>query len=289
MTDITEVFTPDLPHRPADSHKGTFGTTVLINGCYSMVGAAIICTRAALKSGVGKAFAVIPDSVYGIFTAAVPEAICLPIKHDRRGMSRLSNTEKLKEILKKADSVVIGCGLGQSKSTEKLLRFVIENTKSRLIIDADGINLISNNIGFIDKANADIILTPHPAEMSRLCKKNVKEIERDRVKTAMEFAAEHNVTVVLKGKDTVVASKNGRVYINKTGNSGMATGGSGDALAGIIGAMTAFDKDIDRAVINGVCVHGLAGDFAAEKLSETAMLPTDLIEQLPFVYKTYER
>ena len=174
------------------------------------------------------------------------------------------------------------------KPALKKLKLIINYAVSPIVIDADGINLLSCNIDILKRAKTPIILTPHPAEMSRICGKSVSEINANRVIVAADFAKKHGVYLVLKGNETVIAAPDGRVNINPTGNAGMATGGSGDVLSGIIAGLLAYNTDVFDAVTKAVYIHGLAGDISAEKLSQTSVLPSDIIKELPCVFKTLE-
>ena len=269
---------PVLPKRPKSSHKGTFGTALLICGSYGMAGAAILATRGALRSGLGIAKCLLPKSIYPILTIAVPEAVCLPAKETFKGT--LSPFINLKSALSKTSAVLIGCGLGNNRSTLKILKKLIKYSDKPIVIDADGINALSNCIDLLKKANAPIILTPHPAEMARLSKCDIKAVEQNRISIALSFAKEYNCVLVLKGTNTIVASPDGRLFFNTLGNSGMATGGSGDVLAGITVSLLAQGLSPIEAAKSAVYLHSLAGDKAAEKHGEAALMPGDIIEAL---------
>lgn len=271
---------PKIAKRDKSSHKGTFGTALFVCGSYGMAGAAILAAKGALRSGVGKLKMAVHKSIYGICAEAVPEAVFLPFG--------LRFKKAILKDIKTADSILFGCGVGVSFSSFKKLKLIINNAKSPIVIDADGINLLSENIDILKRAKTPIVLTPHPAEMSRLCGKNVSEINNNRLDIAAEFAKKHGVYVVLKGNETVIAAPDGRVNINPTGNAGMATGGSGDVLSGIMAALLAYNIDVFGTVSAAVYIHGAAGDVAAEKLSQTSMLPSDIIKELPCVFKTLE-
>ena len=289
MDNIKVIKAPVLKKRALNAHKGTFGTALLINGSYGMAGAAILSVRSCLRSGIGIAKMCVPDRIYDIIASAVPEAVALPVAATPEGMFSFADAEKILSALTGVSCIVFGCGIGQGKDNALILELLIKNAKCPLIIDADGINTLYPHINIIRQANAPVILTPHPGEMARLCGKSVAEIESNRVLTAKTFAKEHKVYLVLKGSGTVVATPEGEIYINETGNPGMATGGSGDTLTGIMAALISRDKDITRAVTNAVYIHGKAGDVAAERLSETAMIPSDIIDELPCLFKTLER
>lgn len=265
--------------RPKNSHKGTFGTAVLFCGSYGMCGAEILASRAALRSGVGIVKALVCDKNYAAFTNAVPEAVTIPVAtaengapivYDRTILSALSNSSAL----------LIGCGLGRSDESRKLVTRTLEKVQIPTVIDADGINALIGGINIIRKINAPVILTPHPAEMARLCDTTTDVIEAARVKFAKKFAVENNCYLVLKGTNTVVATPNGRIFFNTTGNDGLATGGSGDVLSGMIVSRLAQGYDPLTAVLNSVWLHGAAADMLAQKMSTRAILPTDIIEGL---------
>lgn len=276
--DISE--SPKIAKRDKNAHKGSFGSSLLVCGSFGMAGAAILSFRAALKSGVGKLIAAVEKNIYGICTVAVPEAVFIPLG--------ICFKKPLLKQIKGADSILFGCGVGTKKRSLKKLNLIVKNANCPVVIDADGINLLAQSIDILKQAKTPIILTPHPLEMSRLCGKRVREINNDRLKTATDFAKEYGVYLVLKGSGTIVAAPNGKTYVNPTGNAGMATGGSGDVLSGIMAALLAYNTDIFTAVKTAVYVHGAAGDSAAERLSETSLTPSDIIEELPCVFKTLE-
>ncbi|MBQ3057370.1 MAG: NAD(P)H-hydrate dehydratase [Clostridia bacterium] len=277
-SDVKLLSAPTLPERPKISHKGTFGTALLICGSYGMAGAAILATRAALKSGVGIAKCLIPKSIYKILTVAVPEAVCLPkISTLKGGLSAFVN---IKSALQKTSAVLFGCGLSNTVHTKMLLKKLIKSNSCPLIIDADGINALAGCIDLLKKANAPIILTPHPAEMARLIKSDVKTVEANRITIARNFAKQYNCILVLKGANTLITDPSGKVYFNTLGNSGMATGGSGDVLSGIIVSLLAQGLPPIEAANAAVYLHSLAADKAAKITGEAGLLPSDIIEAL---------
>ena len=269
---------PKLPKRPKNSHKGTFGTALLICGSYGMAGAAILAARACLKSGVGIAKCLIPKPIYPILTSSVPEAVCIPARATLKG--GLSKFVNLNVAFAKTDAVLFGPGLSNNKNIAKILEKLIKKQKNPLVIDADGINALALSIELLKKASAPIILTPHPAEMARLLKTDVKTVEQNRVKIAEDFAKEYNVILVLKGTNTIVADPSGKIWFNVLGNSGMATGGSGDVLAGIIVSLLAQGVSPCEAAKAGVYLHSYAADNAVLKTGEAGLLPSDIIEAL---------
>ncbi len=277
-SNLNLLYNPALPRRPKNSHKGTFGTALLICGSYGMAGAAILSTKAALRSGLGIAKCMMPKSIYKIITTAIPEAVCLPKSQALKGT--LSPFINLKPALEKTNAVLFGCGLSNSHSTFILLKKLIKTAKCPIIIDADGINALAKRIDLLKKANAPIILTPHPAEMSRLLKCDVKTVETNRIEVATNFAKQYNCILVLKGSNTLVATPSGEIFINAIGNSGMATGGSGDVLAGIIVSLLAQGLSPIEAAKSAVYMHSHAADQIAKLIGEAALLPSDMIEAL---------
>ena len=277
-----------LPHRPGNAHKGTMGTLCAVTGSYGFAGAAILAAKAALRSGTGLVYQVLPSCIYPIFASSVHETVCVPVKGGEQGTLSADDIPVLLAKTDKATAVLIGCGMGNNADTRAVLEAVLQSCKAPVIIDADGINALALNIHILNKCRADIVLTPHVKEFSRLSGLTVAEITADPAKTAEDFSKAHpDLTLVLKGHRTYIA-KNGKLYENIAGNSGMAKGGSGDVLAGIIASLTAQGADPFNAAVMGVHIHALAGDIAAAKLSRTAMLPSDIITALPEIYAKIE-
>lgn len=277
-----------FPRRPADAHKGTMGTLVSLTGRYGFAGAAVLSAKAALHSGVGLHYQVLPHAVYPIFGSAVHESVCVPVRGNDRGTLSPDDFSDILPCLDKATAVLIGCGLGNSDDTASVVKAVLESAKCPVIIDADGINVLSRHIDMLDGCLAEIILTPHVKEFSRLSGLSVDEILSNPARRAADFARQHEgVTLVLKGHRTYIA-KDDALYENIAGNSGMAKGGSGDVLAGIIASLTAQLAKPYEAAVMGVYIHALSGDIAAAKYSQTAMLPSDIIRCLPEIYAKIE-
>ena len=270
---------PVFKKRRHNSHKGTFGTGLMLCGSYGMAGAAVLSARAALRSGIGIVKAVLCDNIYCPFTVSVPEAVCVPVKPSDKGTLCPDNFN-LPELLKGCSAALIGCGMGNNEDTARLVRELIEASEIPIVIDADGINALCGGIDIIKESKAPIILTPHPGEMARLCSVSVSEVEENRIEIARNFAVKFGCVLVLKGANTIVATPSGEVYFNMTGNPGMSTGGSGDALAGIIFSLLAQGFSAPEAAKKAVYLHGVAGDKAAAKRGQRAMLPSDLIEEL---------
>ncbi|MDO4608829.1 MAG: NAD(P)H-hydrate dehydratase [Clostridia bacterium] len=270
---------PQKISRKINSHKGTFGTALLCCGSYGMCGAQILAAKAALRSGVGIVKAFVCDKNYAAFTSCVPEAVTLPVNTHFSGAPEISERHIL-SAMANSTALLVGCGLGRSNDAVNVVKSILSKTKIPTVIDADGINALVGNIDIIRKISASIILTPHPAEMARLCNTTVDEIEKNRIKFAKSFAVENNCILVLKGHNTIVASPNGKIFFNTTGNDGLATGGSGDVLAGMIVSRLAQGYDPLTAVLNSVYLHGAIADHLSQNMQTRAMLPSDIIEGL---------
>ena len=268
------------PNRERDAHKGTFGSVLVIGGSSSMRGAAAFAALGALRSGVGLVKLASVEKCIDSMASLIPEATYLELECDDYGYILYdSNINAISEAMKKADAIVIGCGMGVTPDTIELMNYIIKNSEIPIIIDADGINCIASDIDILLKKRTDIIITPHVAEMARLLSCENSLVSENRIFAAEKFAEKYDVTVVLKGAGTVIV--NGKcTAINHTGNAGMSRGGSGDILAGIIGSIIAQGSNIFDGVCAGVYIHGLAGDIAAKKLGQEAMLPRDIINCL---------
>ena len=270
---------PVFKKRPKNSHKGTFGTALFINGSYGMCGAQILSVKAAYALGVGMCRAFVCDKNYTAFTVSIPEAVTIPVPTSIMGAPVINDDTLASEFLK-STAVLIGCGLGLNSEIYEITRKTLELTTVPTVIDADGINALASDISILQKNKAPIIITPHPKEMSRLINKSVEEIEKNRVHYAKSFACSYGCIVVLKGANTVIASPDGRVFINTTGNSGLAVAGSGDVLSGMIVSRLAQGDTPLAAALASVYLHGKAADTVAKKIGEAALLPTDVIEEL---------
>lgn len=271
--------------RPDDANKGTLGSLLCICGCYGMAGAAIMAGKSALRCGLGLLKTALPKSIYPIAAGAIFESVFFPLEETPDGKISKSNIDFLLCEAEKSSAVLIGCGLSVCDDTKMLVNSFIEECTKPLVLDADALNCIAENPDILKKAKVPIIITPHPGEMARLVKSTPKEVNENRAVIAVDFAKEYGVVTVLKGAGTIIASPDGKVMINRTGNSGMATGGSGDVLAGITGSLLAQGAKAFESAAAAVYLHGLAGDISAEKLGRISMLPTDLISEIPQAYK----
>lgn len=269
------------PKREADTHKGNFGTLLVIAGSSSMRGAAAFAALGALRTGAGLVRIASTEKCIDTAAALVPEATYIELEADDYGyMLYDPNKNILLDAMKSATAIVMGCGMGVTQDTIELTKFVAENAECPLIIDADGINCIASDIDILMKKKTDIIITPHPGEMARLLSCDAAAINQNRMITAEKYAEKFDVTVVLKGAGTVIANSR-MTAANHTGNSGMSCGGCGDILAGIIGSIAAQGCSVFDSACAGVYMHGLAGDAAAAKFGMEAMLPRDIVDCLP--------
>lgn len=278
------LFNKAVFNRPDDSNKGTLGSLLCICGSYGMAGAAIMAGKAALRCGIGLLKIAVPKSIYPVCATNILESVYYPLEETSNGIISSKNTDFLLEMCEKSSAVVIGCGLSVCDDTKNLVQSVITNCEKPLVIDADALNCICNKPEILKNLKAPAIITPHPGEMARLLHSTPKTVNSNRENTAIDFAKKFGVVTVLKGAGTIIASPDGEVYINHTGNSGMATGGSGDVLSGIIGSLLAQGAAPINAAAAGVFLHGTIGDLAAEKLGKISMLPTDMIDMIPTAY-----
>ncbi len=277
-----------LPKRKPVSNKGTYGHALCICGSMKMTGAAYLSVSGALRSGVGLVTAAFPQSAYAGIAPKLTEPLLLPLESNFEGTFAYSAMADITEASKRATAVLIGCGIGFNKDTTTLVHNLIKEIKVPIILDADGINALSTNIDILKEAQAPIILTPHPGEMSRLCGKTVAEIIANPIGIAHDFAKKHGVTVVLKTANTVICDGKSDVYINTTGNSGLSKGGSGDLLAGITVSFVAQGMKPFDAAVSAVYLHGLGADIVADKTSMRGMLPSDVLNFLPELFSKFE-
>ena len=281
----TESVFSKIPVRSRNSHKGTYGRLLNISGSLRYRGAAVLSCMGALCSGVGICVIASTEAVCSAVAAKHPEAIFCPLAENRRGAIGSSKIDRqLGGELREAKAVLVGCGMMDGFDTERILKYVLESAKCPVVVDADGLNALARNLRLLERTSVPVILTPHPGEMGRLSGVATAEIEANRQLFALEFAKKHRACLVLKGSETLIASPRGELWVNRTGNPGLAKGGSGDVLAGIIASFAAQGLDAKDAAGCGVFLHGLAADKAAKRLGECAMLPSDLAGGLAEVF-----
>ncbi len=273
--------------RDKNSNKGTFGKQLNLCGSYRMPGAAVISTKAAIRSGAGLVKLTIPKSAYPLAAAHLIQPIFNPVEENADGTYSASSLNAIIQDVKWADSVVIGCGIGCNDDTANIVKSVLKNSDSPVILDADGINCINSCIDILKEIKVPVVLTPHPGEMARCVSKQVAQIQENRIEIAKEFAKKYGIILVLKGADTVVTDGK-EVFVNTTGNPSMAMGGTGDMLSGMIGAFIAQGISPLQSAKAAVFIHGRCGDEAAKRLSQRGMTVFDMIEQLGTLMSDFE-
>jgi ADP-dependent NAD(P)H-hydrate dehydratase len=275
---------PKLKPRAIDAHKGNFGRICIVGGCIGMSGAAALAGRAALRAGAGLVRVAVPKSVLPIVASIEPSYTTIPLAEDNAGRISAKAINTILDAVSENDCLAFGPGIGISGALRLILETLIGQEKLRLLIDADGLNNLSGIKNWPDKLKADLILTPHPGEMKRLWAPLFREpLPAARQEQAGELAQRTKTVVALKGAGTVVTDGQ-KLYINKTGNPGMATAGSGDCLTGVITALMGQGLSNFDAAVLGVYIHGLAGDIAAEKLGQISLMATDIIASLPAAF-----
>jgi ADP-dependent NAD(P)H-hydrate dehydratase len=271
---------PQLPPRPRDANKGNFGRVLVVAGSRGMSGAAVLCGSAALRGGAGLVRVAVPASIFPIVAAGNPCYMTAPLPEDEHGCLSPEGVDAVLSLLERSTVAVLGPGLVQTTGPRAIVNAVIERSPVPLVLDADALNVLAGSTAQLHQLRVPAILTPHPGEFGRLLGCDTAAVQADRAALATRFAAEHGVVVVLKGKGTIVTD--GRhTYVNTTGNPGMATGGTGDVLAGLIGAFLAQGLSPFEAAQLGVHAHGKAGDVAAEVHGEVGLIATDLLDYLP--------
>src|SRR3990167_3228983 len=270
-----------FPRRKPDTHKDDYGHIFILAGSPGLSGAAVLCANSAMRSGAGLVTLGLPESLYNITAKRVfLEVMLKPLPQAKEKTLSLSAYPKIAEFTKNTDVLAIGPGLSRNPQTQKLIRRIISNIHKPMVIDADALNALSGNLEIL-RINPNLkILTPHPGEFSRLSGAPRVYIQKNRETLAKKFAYDYNIILVLKGHNTVVASPN-KLYVNKTGNPGMATAGSGDVLTGIISALLGQGLDGFSAAKTGAYLHGLAGDLAAKEKTQAALIASDIIDHIP--------
>ncbi len=271
---------PKLKKRGTAGHKGDYGTVLVLGGGRGMAGAVALAGAGALRSGAGRVRIACPFEVQPTVASFEPSYMAYPLPDDGKGFLDfpLCGSE-LEDLIAGSTVVVIGPGLGLTDKTRALVRWVLESVELPTVVDADGLNALEGQTGLLKNLTRPVILTPHPKEMSRLMGESVEAIQANREGHAACLASSPNLVVALKGEGTIVTDGR-RSYRNKTGNPGMATGGSGDVLGGIIGAMIGQGLDAFEAAVLGVYAHGLAGDIAKDQNGEIGMIAGDIVDSL---------
>lgn len=283
MQKITEM--PKLSARRADAHKGDFGKVCIIAGSTGFSGAAAIAAKSALRSGCGLVRLAIPRSILPIVAAIEPCYTTIPLAEDSSGKISAKAVDTLLKAAQENDIIAFGPGVGTANGVKAVLENLLRLDGVRLVIDADGLNNLAALRDWPNICKANVILTPHPGEMKRLWSGLLRtSIPDDRETIAVEFARAAKAVIVLKGHGTIVADTE-KIYINTTGNPGMATAGAGDVLTGVIAALCGQGLGNFGASVLAVYIHGLAGDLAAENKGQTSLIATDILDCLPQAFK----
>jgi len=272
---------PFLEPRPRDSHKGDYGHLLAVCGSVGKTGAAALAGKAALAMGAGLVTVATAASALPSVARSQAELMTEPLAETARKTIAREALPRALELLEGKSAALIGPGLSTDPSTSAFVLGLLPKLKVPAVIDADGLNIIAGDPGILRRLKRPAVLTPHPGEFARLTGRSIPGVIKDRLTLAPEFAAKYGVHLVLKGYRTLTAAPDGRVFVNPTGNPGMATGGTGDVLSGLIAAQIIQEKDLLGAVLSAVYVHGLAGDIAAEKIGERPMLAGHIIRYLP--------
>ncbi len=271
--------------RKKNSHKGDFGRVFILAGSEGYTGAAHLAASAAVRSGAGLVTLGVPQKVYTVLARKNPEVMVRPFASTASGTFAESALEAILEFSKTQDVLAIGPGLSQNLQTQKLVRKLLPEISLPLVIDADGLNALAGHLPLLKRLGGRTVLTPHPGEFIRLFGGPRLVSEKLRRKQSLQMAKRYGAVIVLKGHETLVASPEGKLYCNQTGNPGLAKGGSGDVLTGVIAALLGQKFSLWESACYGVFFHGLAADLVARKVGQVGMCATDVIHALPLAFK----
>ncbi len=278
-----------LPARPADGHKGTFGTVGVVAGCRGLTGAAYLCSTAAARAGAGMVRLLVADGIYAILAAKCTEVMATPVPEAAPGAIGHNATDEVLRQLKGTAAVLVGPGLGRHRSTWRLVDELLGRVRAPMVVDADGLNALAGNRRRLKRLGEARVLTPHPGEMSRLTGLSAADVNADREATAARFAEEWRAVVVLKGAHTVVAAPGGRLSVDPHAVPALASGGTGDVLSGIIAGLLAQGVEPFEAAVTGVYVHAAGGARVASRLGDSGLLASDLLIEIPRVMNDLRR
>lgn len=291
MQQITTL--PQIRERNPSSHKGEFGRVFVAAGSTGMTGAAYLSSKAALRSGAGLVTLGIPEGLNAVMEVKLTCVMTRPMPQTTAGTLAIAAKPKIIESARNADVVVIGPGLSQHPETRELTIALLRELNVPIVLDADGLNAVAGQPDVIGAAKNSIVLTPHPGELARLMNlRSAADVQRNRMNTAKQFVTslqnggDKDIVLALKGHETIVIDRN-RIYVNDTGNPGMASAGSGDVLSGVVGALIGQGLSAFDAAQLGVHIHGLAGDIAAQRKGEISMIATDILDCLPDALSEY--
>ena len=278
-----------FPPRHRNSHKGTFGHVFVAGGSTGMTGAVALAGEAALKGGAGLVTVCIPASLNPIMENKLTDVMSIPLPETENGVLGSQAADLLLKHAKREDVIAVGPGLTTSPGTEDFVKDLLSKARCPLVIDADGLNTLAGNPQVFLEMRVPAIITPHPGEMGRLLGCSAREVQKDRVQVASDFASRHGIVVVLKGSNTIVAAPNGQVFINTTGNPGLATAGSGDVLIGLIASFLAQGLPPAKAAVAGTYIHGATADQLVNFVGERGMTAGELLKNLPFTIGKLEK
>jgi ADP-dependent NAD(P)H-hydrate dehydratase len=273
-----------LPPRNKESNKGDFGKVLVVAGSRGMAGAAILCASTALRSGAGLVKAAVPADILPVVAAGNPCYMTLPLSCDEQGQLSAAAAAELVALSEGQDVLAVGPGLGRARGVGEVVFHLLDGTRVPMVLDADGLNAVGNATDRLLARRAPLILTPHPGEFARLLGCEVATVQTNRMDLARRFAFDHQLILVLKGNGTIVTDGR-RLYVNDTGNPGMATGGTGDVLTGLIAALVGQGLEPFAAAQLGVYLHGLAGDLAQDAVGEVSLIASDLLIHLPAAFR----
>jgi hydroxyethylthiazole kinase-like uncharacterized protein yjeF len=272
--------------RAAESNKGNYGHVLVVGGSLGKAGAAAMAGMAVLRAGAGLSTVATAKSVLGTVAGFHPELMTEPLPETDAGAISTKAQDRIEELAKGKTVLAIGPGISRDPQTAELVRGLVARLRLPVVLDADGLNAFDGRAGELKGAGRTLVITPHPGEMARLAGCTIADVQKDRLRTARKFAREHGLIVVLKGHRTLVVQPEGDAWVNTTGNPGMATGGTGDILTGMVaGMMAQHSTSSFPAVLAAVHLHGLAGDVMREKVGEHSLVATDLLQGLPEAFR----
>jgi ADP-dependent NAD(P)H-hydrate dehydratase / NAD(P)H-hydrate epimerase len=277
---------PLVEPRPAESNKGNYGHALVVGGSLGKAGAAAMAGMAVLRAGAGLSTVATPKSVLGTVSGFHPELMTEPLPETDSGTISTSARDRIEELAKGKTVLAIGPGVSRDSQTAEMVRGLVARLRLPMVVDADGLNAFEGRTGELNGKGRTLVITPHPGEMARLAGCSIADVQKDRLGTARKFAREHELIVVLKGHRTLVVQPDGEAWVNTTGNPGMATGGTGDILTGMVAGMIAqHSTEAFAAVLAAVHLHGLAGDVMRERVGEHSLVATDLLKGLPEAFR----
>ncbi|MEK6711348.1 MAG: NAD(P)H-hydrate dehydratase [Nitrospinota bacterium] len=274
-----------LPRRRRDAHKGDAGQLLIVAGSPGMMGAALMTALSALRAGAGRVTLAVPEPLAYAVEAGPAEVMCLGLPASAGGTLDPAGFDLILEKAAGMNALVVGPGISTHPRTVELVQQIIQHVERPLLLDADALNALSQDLTVLDGPRPDLLLTPHPGEMARLAGISTQEVQADRIAAALTFATRHQTPLALKGWGTIVATPEGEAWINPTGNAALATAGTGDVLSGIVGGLLAQGLASEAALVAGVYLHGLAGDLAAQRMGEAGVTATDLLPLIPLARK----